>query len=576
MFRIRASSNWKLTFDFCVILLTLIYCMRLLYIIIFVPNHDMSNNIFDYVVMISYIVYIILNFFQCYIDKKTGEEISDLKLIAIHYLKGWFFIDFISSLPWELFSTPYFRFVRLLRLNKIFTFFFFIERVSFKIRHLIAILQLCFFGIFGTFIFSCIWYFYCKKLSKDSEINFIEKNIKGNLSDEDKENYFSYLLICFYYILTTLTTTGFGDIVPYTTNERFFATLMMLLGVLYFSFLMSVLYKEIKIIGEDNQTLEAQKLILDLKKFNVDKLNEGISKKVNKKILNDIVFANKHSRYEKISKKENFDILPKKIKYKLSEFLWKDIYNQFYSYFELNIKSNYNKLLFKFAENFQFKLYQPKEVLYSINNSVEEINIIQSGYIDIINYKTLLKKRQKPGDFIGHFYVLFDVKPSYEYKAASTVEVVSLENSLFLKILKEDDNSAFEHFKNISLMRFREIFHQINNSKGKINNEKIIIDADFSIDKKDVLENSNNSIENRNTIIENKTIVERESKIEMIKESTGKIWENEYKIIIKKLNKLITNENYLAKNFYMNNAMMSEYKESFELERKIISKLNQQ
>ena len=571
MFRIRATSNWKLTFDFCVILLTLIYCMRLLYIIVFVPNNDMKNNIFDFIVMISYIIYIILNFFQCFIDKKTGEEISDLKLIAKHYIKGWFIIDIVSSLPWELFSTPYVRLIRILRLNKIFTFFFFIERVSFKIRHLIAIFQLCFFGIFGTFIFSCLWYFLCKKLKKDSEKNFIDSNIKINL--DNKENYFSYLLICFYYILTTLTTTGFGDIVPYTTNERFIATLMMLLGVLYFSFLMSVLYKEIKIIGEDNQTLEAQKLILDLKKFNVDKLNEGISKKVNKKILNDIIFANKHSRYEKVSKKENFDILPKKIKYKLSEFLWKDIYNQFYIYFELNIKTNFTKLLFKFAENFQFKLYQPKEILYSINNIVEEINIIQSGYIDIINYKTLLKKRQKPGDFIGHFYILFDVKPAYEYKAASTVEVVSLEKKLFLKYLKENDN--LEHFKNISLMRFREIFHQINNSKGNNNNNKenIIIDADFSIDKKEVLENSNNSIEN-NTIIENKTIVERESKIEMIKES-GKIWENEYKNIIKNLNKLITNENYLAKNFYMNNAMMSEYKESFELERKIINKLNQ-
>lgn len=570
MFRIRASSNWKLTFDFCVILLTLIYCMRLLYIIVFVPNNDMKNNIFDFIVMISYIIYIILNFFQCFIDKKTGEEISDLKLIAKHYIKGWFIIDIVSSLPWELFSTPYVRLIRILRLNKIFTFFFFIERVSFKIRHLIAIFQLCFFGIFGTFIFSCLWYFLCKKLKKDSEKNFIDSNIKINL--DNKENYFSYLLICFYYILTTLTTTGFGDIVPYTTNERFIATLMMLLGVLYFSFLMSVLYKEIKIIGEDNQTLEAQKLILDLKKFNVDKLNEGISKKVNKKILNDIIFANKHSRYEKVSKKENFDILPKKIKYKLSEFLWKDVYNQFYIYFELNIKSNFTKLLFKFAENFQFKLYQPKEILYSINSTVEEINIIQSGYIDIINYKTLLKKRQKPGDFIGHFYILFDVKPAYEYKAASTVEVVSLEKKLFLKYLKENDN--LEHFKNISLMRFREIFHQINNSKGNNKNkENIIIDADFSIDKKEVLENSNNSIEN-NTIIENKTIVERESKIEMIKES-GKIWENEYKNIIKNLNKLITNENYLAKNFYMNNAMMSEYKESFELERKIINKLNQ-
>ena len=38
-----------------------------------------------------------------------------------------------------------------------------------------------------------------------------------------------------------------------------FITLMMLIGVLSFSFVISVLYEKIRNVGEDNQILEKQK-----------------------------------------------------------------------------------------------------------------------------------------------------------------------------------------------------------------------------------------------------------------------------------------------------------------------------
>ena len=98
---------------------------------------------------------------------------------------------------------------------------------------------------------------------------------------------------------------------------------------------MSLLMEEINIVGDDNQTVEAQKLITQLRKFNKGKTNGFIGNNINKGILHDVVFASKHSRYEQITKKENFDILPRKIKNELSSYLWKDVFKQIYEYYDL-------------------------------------------------------------------------------------------------------------------------------------------------------------------------------------------------------------------------------------------------
>ena len=45
---------------------------------------------------------IFVTFFTSITDKETNVEIFDHKKIAINYLKGWFFIDIISCVPFDL------------------------------------------------------------------------------------------------------------------------------------------------------------------------------------------------------------------------------------------------------------------------------------------------------------------------------------------------------------------------------------------------------------------------------------------------------------------------------------------
>ena len=570
---IKVNNKPKMIFDFIVILSTLIYCIKIIYQLCFFGfssnyNESLGDKIFDFIIFALNAVYIILNFFHSYIDKSTGETIIENKKIVINYLKGWFCIDFISSFPFELIweKSSFLKLLRIIRINKIFLFISFVERVSLKTRQVIALFRLAFFGVFGTFFFACCWYLnsYFNKTSHPQN-NFIKYyNLYNN---QDKTNStltenteikgaFHSMLICFFFTLTTVTTTGFGDYVAQNVPERIFSAILMLFGVLYFSFLMSLLMEEINIVGDENQTVEAQKLITQLRKFNKGKTNLFIGKKINKAILHDVVFASKHSRYEQITKKENFDILPRKIKNELSNYLWKDVFRQIYDYYDfLQEDKNLHTILCKLSYYFIFKYYQAKELIYSIDKLVTEINLIQSGYVDIINYKVNLKKRLKPGDGMGIFYILYNVRPIYAYLAASGVEVISISDESFYKVLNKEDEKYLIKFKRISLTRFKEIFHQINSSKKR---------------KKDIInEDKENEI-----LIENK---KDEQNINLQKGKDNKElkdYELEYKGIKRSFYKLVNNENYLLGNIYQNESLTSEYKKSFQLEEFIISELN--
>jgi hypothetical protein len=58
------------------------------------------------------------------------------------------------------------------------------------------------------------------------------------------DNYDKYTA-CFYYIFTTLTTTGYGDILPSTLIEVLFTIVIVFCGVIIFSVILSYLNEHI-------------------------------------------------------------------------------------------------------------------------------------------------------------------------------------------------------------------------------------------------------------------------------------------------------------------------------------------
>ena len=108
---------------------------------------------------------------------------------------------------------------------------------------------------------SCIWIF-------TAEIS-LSYDIDGNLEENDPENInwiidkgFEWqsdsqlYLTTFYYIVTTITTVGYGDISAVNSIERVISIFLMISGVLFFSFSTGTLTSIISEYDEVNSKLK--------------------------------------------------------------------------------------------------------------------------------------------------------------------------------------------------------------------------------------------------------------------------------------------------------------------------------
>ena len=82
-------------------------------------------------------------------------------------------------------------------------------------------------------IFACLWIFMARLKEEDDEKNWIKDG------EFDKYDDWSLYTTSFYYVVTTITTVGYGDIGATNYLERIFAIILMLLGVFSFSLLSS-------------------------------------------------------------------------------------------------------------------------------------------------------------------------------------------------------------------------------------------------------------------------------------------------------------------------------------------------
>lgn len=102
---IRNNSGFRMSWDLFVIILAIWNSFTLPIEISFTSFmffRSIGVKVFNYMIDFIFFFDILINFRTTYSSFLTGDEVKEPKAIAINYLRGRFWIDFISCIPFEL------------------------------------------------------------------------------------------------------------------------------------------------------------------------------------------------------------------------------------------------------------------------------------------------------------------------------------------------------------------------------------------------------------------------------------------------------------------------------------------
>merc|ERR1712038_1525989 len=143
----------------------------------------------------------------------------------MHYLKGWFFLDLIAIIPYDLFQLSKMKLLRCLKLLRIIRVGRIIERwqaywgFRYSVRSLYT-------SIFSSFLLAhcgaCLWGYTPKFIEQDTSW-VIEYSVDGAGALEE-------YLAAFYWSVMTITTVGYGDVPAQNSVERAVAICFMCIG----------------------------------------------------------------------------------------------------------------------------------------------------------------------------------------------------------------------------------------------------------------------------------------------------------------------------------------------------------
>jgi len=348
------------------------------------------ESVIFYFIDLLYIVDLVSGFFRAYYDFDEYLIRNNLS-ICINYLSKWFFIDLIEAIPiftisnlskekckensvYNLYNSGKYILVcslfnlKILKLFKIFSE----NRALLKIVNVLN--KTDFFynwsGVFFTMFVALCTLNFCSLY-----FIFLGKNIYPGWiyqSNMQNNNFYDIYITSVYYLMTTLTTVGYGDISVISIHEKYYQIILLMVGTCAYSWIITFISNYIKNNNEKYIDYEKKLAILGEIRIKYPNLKNDLYERI-------LRYLNYNKSEYKLNLENILDSLPQSLQNNLIIEMYKPIIKNFYFF-----KSFENSDFFvKIVTSLKPILCMKNDILIQEGDFIEEIIFIKNGVLTL-------------------------------------------------------------------------------------------------------------------------------------------------------------------------------------------------
>ncbi|KAG6576981.1 Potassium channel AKT2/3, partial [Cucurbita argyrosperma subsp. sororia] len=412
--------------------------------------------IVDNVVDLFFAIDIFFTFFVAYIDHRTQLLVRDSKKIAIRYLSTWFLMDLASTIPFESLAylstgkydicLPFallglLRFWRLRRVKQLFT------RLEKDIRFSyfwIRCARLLFVTLLYVHCAACLYYMLADRYPNEG------KTWIGTAFPNFRETSFGVRYVSsMYWSITTMTTVGYGDLHAVNTMEMIFIIFYMLFNLGLTAYLIGNMTN--LVVEGTRRTMEFRNSIELASNFvNRNRLPSKLKEHI-------LAYMCLRFKAESLNQQHLIEQLPKSICHSICQQLFTPTVEKLYLF-----KGVSKETLVMLVAEMKAEYIPPKEDVIVHNESPEEVYIIVSGEIEIIDCETEVERivgTLHCGSMFGEVGALCCKNHSFTYRTKTLSQLLKLKTSVLqeaMHIKQEDSTVIVKNF-----LQERELSHKI-------------------------------------------------------------------------------------------------------------------
>ena len=349
------------------------------------------KNYIKFIIDILFIIDVIINFFLEFYTT-TEKLVKSRSKIINNYLSGWFFFDLLNAVPMNIIYHYYCQsypfqichtyekrdpayllvLLKCLKALKIFKMpvtkknqliSLLTELASNNTTETVDLIIELLLVIFGLHILSCIHIF----IGKYTYPGWIFAN---EFKDNSK---FNLYMISIYYLITTMTTVGYGDISSDSFVEIIFRIILLAVGIVCYSWIISSISNGINKQSYASLNYSNECNVLE----NIRRENAELTFELYNEIMKHLEYKNFHQQI--YDKNLLIDSLPYSLKNNLIFSMYKMEIQKF-AFFKGISNTNF---LSKILYNFSPKICKKNEILLKENEIIDEIYFVREGRLTL-------------------------------------------------------------------------------------------------------------------------------------------------------------------------------------------------